>query len=74
MTGALEFTGTPDGVAAQMSEAMAEAGGDGFLVQAPVTRRTVAEIADGLSPCLRRRGLVRDGYAHPTLRGNLLAF
>ncbi|MCF7550462.1 NtaA/DmoA family FMN-dependent monooxygenase [Pseudonocardia sp. WMMC193] len=74
MTGAVEFTGTPDGVAAQMGEAMAEAGGDGFLVQAPITRRIVAEVADGLAPALRRRGLVRDGYAHPTFRENLLAF
>lgn len=74
LTGALEFTGTPDTVAAEMGELMAEAGGDGYLVQAPVTRRTVAEIADGLAPALRRRGLVRDGYAHATLRENLLAF
>jgi len=74
LTGALEFTGTPESVAVEMGEVMAEVGGDGFLVQGPITRRAVAEIADGLAPALRRRGLVRDGYTRRTLRENLLAF
>lgn len=78
--GALDFAcvdlaGTPDGVAAQMDEIMQEVGGDGFLITSwAVTRRRVAEIADGLAPALKRRGLIRDGYAQNTFRGSLLEF
>ena len=53
---------------------MEEAGGDGFLISGPVTRRTIHEVADQLSPALRKRGLIRDGYSHQLLRDNLLAF
>ena len=49
-----------------------EVGGDGFLIAAPVTRRNITEIADGLAPALRRRGLLRTGYEHDTFRENLL--
>jgi alkanesulfonate monooxygenase SsuD/methylene tetrahydromethanopterin reductase-like flavin-dependent oxidoreductase (luciferase family) len=70
----VRFVGSPDTVAAQMDEAMQHAGGDGFLVQGPVSRRAIAEIADGLAPALRRRGLIRDRYAHATLRENLRDF
>jgi FMN-dependent oxidoreductase (nitrilotriacetate monooxygenase family) len=73
----LELIGTPDDVAAQMDEAMAHVGGDGFLITTPnmrVGRRYIVEIADGLVPALQRRGLTRTAYTHPTLRENLLAF
>ncbi|MDF2442296.1 MAG: hypothetical protein JWR01_499 [Subtercola sp.] len=70
----LSFTGTPDSIAAQMGEAIAESGADGFLVQGPVHRKFIAEIADGLAPALRRRGLIRDGYEFAHLRDNLRAF
>jgi long-chain alkane monooxygenase len=70
----MEFIGAPDTVAAQMGEVMEEAGGDGFLIYAPMTRRTIVEIADGLAPALRKRGLIRSQYEHPTFRENLLAF
>ncbi|MHB8734398.1 MAG: NtaA/DmoA family FMN-dependent monooxygenase [Terriglobales bacterium] len=70
----LGLVGTHDSVAAQMGEIMEEVGGDGFLVSPEVTRHQVAEVADGLAPALRRRGLIRDGYEHSTFRENLLAF
>jgi FMN-dependent oxidoreductase (nitrilotriacetate monooxygenase family) len=70
----MEFIGTPDSVAVQMGEAMEEAGGDGFLIYAPMTRRAIVEIADGLGPALRKRGLIRSSYSHPTFRENLLEF
>jgi hypothetical protein len=57
-----------------MGEVMQEVGGDGFLLSPHVTRRHIAEIADGLAPALRRRGLIRDGYNHDTFRDNLLDF
>jgi FMN-dependent oxidoreductase (nitrilotriacetate monooxygenase family) len=70
----LAFVGSPDTVAAKMGEAMEEVGGDGFLLSPTVTRRNIAEIADGLAPALRKRGLIRDGYQHTTFRENLLEF
>jgi FMN-dependent oxidoreductase (nitrilotriacetate monooxygenase family) len=70
----IPLVGTPDDVAVQMGEAMAYAGGDGFLVALPVIRRFITEIADGLAPALRRRGLIRGGYEAGTFRENLLAF
>lgn len=74
MAGSVELVGSPDTVAARMQDVMQEVGGDGFLIANPLTRRNVAEIADGLAPMLRRRGLIREGYSHRYLRDNLLAF
>ncbi|MCM3925084.1 NtaA/DmoA family FMN-dependent monooxygenase [Frankia sp. AiPs1] len=70
----VELVGSPDTVAAQMGEVMAEVGGDGFLIATPVHRRVVAEIADGLVPALQRRGLMRTSYPHELFRDNLLEF
>ncbi len=70
----IELVGTPDSVAAEMSEVMQEVGGDGFLIGNAVERRQIAEICDGLMPALQRRGVVRTEYSHRTLRENLLAF
>jgi FMN-dependent oxidoreductase (nitrilotriacetate monooxygenase family) len=70
----IPFVGTPDGVAAEMAEAMAEIGGDGFLFTEPLSRRGIAEITDGLVPALQRRGQARRAYAHATLRETLLEF
>jgi hypothetical protein len=55
---------------------MAEAGGDGFLINSPgrLNRRYVAEITDGLVPALQRRGLTRTSYSHAQFRDNLLEF
>ncbi len=72
--GGLDFVGTPDSIAAEMGEVMQEIGGDGILFQDPLTRKTVAEITDGLAPALKRRGLVRSSYEHAHFRDNLLAY
>ncbi len=73
--GSVDLVGTPETVAAQMDEAMQEVGGDGYLLVLPnVSRKTVAEITDGLVPALQQRGLVRRGYAHRQFRDNLLEF
>jgi FMN-dependent oxidoreductase (nitrilotriacetate monooxygenase family) len=73
--GSVELVGTPDSVAAQMGEVMDAVGGDGFLFSLPnVSRRVVAEVADGLVPALQRRGLARRRYEHALFRDNLLAF
>jgi alkanesulfonate monooxygenase SsuD/methylene tetrahydromethanopterin reductase-like flavin-dependent oxidoreductase (luciferase family) len=70
----VELTGSPDSVAAQMGEIMREVGGDGFLIASTITRKSISEIADGLAPALKRRGLTRPDYSHALFRDNLLAF
>jgi FMN-dependent oxidoreductase (nitrilotriacetate monooxygenase family) len=72
--GGLEFVGSAATIAGQMEEAMAEIGGDGFLIHDLATRKAVSEVVDGLVPTLRRRGLVRSHYEHEHFRDNLLAF
>ncbi|MFC3126489.1 NtaA/DmoA family FMN-dependent monooxygenase [Pseudoroseomonas globiformis] len=73
--GSLQLIGTPEQIADRMGEAMDEVGGDGFLFSLPDTsRRSVAEVADGLVPALQKRGLMRRNYAHDHFRDNLLAF
>lgn len=67
--------GTPDDVAAQMDEMMQEVGGDGFLIRYnTVSRRSIAEVTDGLVPALQRRGLVRKDYTHTQLRDHLFEY
>jgi FMN-dependent oxidoreductase (nitrilotriacetate monooxygenase family) len=71
----VELVGTPDSVAARMGEIMEEVGGDGYLFSLQnVSRRTLAEIEDGLVPALQDRGLVRKAYAFEQFRANLLEF
>ena len=70
-----DLVGTADSVAGQMAEIMQEVGGDGFLFSMPnVTRRSLAEIEDGLVPALQDRGLVRKAYEHAHLRDNLMSY
>jgi FMN-dependent oxidoreductase (nitrilotriacetate monooxygenase family) len=70
----VRLVGTAASVAQEMDEHMEYAGGDGYLIAMPVTRRNITEIADGLSPALRRRGAIRSSYDHSTFRENLLAY
>ncbi|MCU1529903.1 MAG: FMNH2-dependent monooxygenase [Frondihabitans sp.] len=70
----VELVGTPESVADRMVEVMDEVGGDGYLVVLPFTRRNIADVTDGLAPALRRRGAIRDGYAHKTFKENLQSF
>jgi FMN-dependent oxidoreductase (nitrilotriacetate monooxygenase family) len=70
----IPFVGSPDSIAAEMTEAMTEIGGDGYLMTEPLSRRAIDEIAEGLTPALQRRGATRTRFTHKTLRDNLLAF
>jgi hypothetical protein len=73
--GSYDFAGTPDSIAAEMDEVMQEVGGDGFLISlGDMSRRSIADVTDGLVPALQQRGLVRRGYEHAQFRENLLAF
>ncbi|MFO1082047.1 MAG: NtaA/DmoA family FMN-dependent monooxygenase [Reyranellaceae bacterium] len=69
-----DLVGTPEHVAGAMAEIIQEVGGDGFMFTGTVTRRYVAEIADGLVPALQRLGVVRRAYEHGHFRDNLMAF
>jgi FMN-dependent oxidoreductase (nitrilotriacetate monooxygenase family) len=74
-TRTVDLVGSVDTVAAKMGELMQDGqAGDGFLIASPITRKSIAEIADGLAPALKRRGLIRSGYEGTTFRDNLLAF
>jgi alkanesulfonate monooxygenase SsuD/methylene tetrahydromethanopterin reductase-like flavin-dependent oxidoreductase (luciferase family) len=73
-SGGIDFVGTPESVAAEMEDVMRFVGGDGFLITEPLTRRTIAEITEGLAPALRSRGLLQPSYSHELFRDNLLAF
>jgi alkanesulfonate monooxygenase SsuD/methylene tetrahydromethanopterin reductase-like flavin-dependent oxidoreductase (luciferase family) len=71
----VELVGTPDAVAARMGEVIEEVGGDGYLFSlVNLSRRSIAEIEDGLVPALQRRGLSRKAYSYPQFRDNLLEF
>jgi FMN-dependent oxidoreductase (nitrilotriacetate monooxygenase family) len=73
--GSVDLVGTPDDVAAKMGEVMEEVGGDGFLFSlGDVSRKSVAEITDGLIPALQQRGLTRKAFSGRHLRENLLEF
>jgi FMN-dependent oxidoreductase (nitrilotriacetate monooxygenase family) len=69
-----DLVGSPDTVAAKMGEIMEYVGGDGFILYCDVTRKSISEVADGLAPALRRRGLIRSGYGYDHFRDNLLEF
>jgi FMN-dependent oxidoreductase (nitrilotriacetate monooxygenase family) len=73
-SGGVDFVGTPDSVAADMGEAIAEIGGDGFMITEGLTRRAIGEITDGLASALQRRRLMRSRYNHALFRDNLLEF
>jgi alkanesulfonate monooxygenase SsuD/methylene tetrahydromethanopterin reductase-like flavin-dependent oxidoreductase (luciferase family) len=73
-SGGFDFVGSPETIAAKMGEVMEAIGGDGYLVSHVLTRRSVAEVTDGLAPALRRRSLIRTSYTHQQFRDNLLAY
>jgi alkanesulfonate monooxygenase SsuD/methylene tetrahydromethanopterin reductase-like flavin-dependent oxidoreductase (luciferase family) len=71
----MELVGTPEHIADEMDKAMEYVGGDGFLFLAqPTSRQYIREITEGLCPALRRRGLIRDKFAHKTFRENITSF
>jgi FMN-dependent oxidoreductase (nitrilotriacetate monooxygenase family) len=71
----MELVGTPEHIADEMDKAMEYVGGDGFMFLAqPTSRAYVREITEGLCPALRRRGLIRTGFAHEHFRDNLRSF
>ncbi|GAA2238550.1 NtaA/DmoA family FMN-dependent monooxygenase [Herbiconiux moechotypicola] len=71
----MDFIGSAKTIAGQMKEVMDATGRpDGFLiegVQHGISRRSVAEITEGLCPELKRQKLIRKSYSGSTFRENL---
>lgn len=71
----MSFVGSSETVAEAMNEAIAVTGRpDGYLIHGTednITRKSLAEITDGLCATLRKKGYIRDGYARSTFRENL---
>jgi long-chain alkane monooxygenase len=44
------------------------------MISAPISRRTIAEITDGLVPALQAQGLVRSAYPTKDFRDALFEF
>lgn len=68
------FVGTPEKVAAAMAEEFDDVGGDGYLITGGGSRRSIAELCDGLVGALSSLGRVRRDYEHELFRDNLTAF
>ncbi|WPH02728.1 alkanesulfonate monooxygenase [Acrodontium crateriforme] len=67
----LAFVGTPESIADEMSQWLAEEAADGFTVVFPYLPKGLNDVADKLVPELQRRGLFRKDYAGTTLREHL---
>jgi len=68
------IVGTPEDVAAELIEAMAEVGGDGYLITGHLKPSYLSQIVDELVPALQKRGATRTEYGHDMLRDNVMAF
>ncbi len=67
----LAFVGTPETIADQMKEWLAERGSDGFNVVFPYLPQGLDDVVDRLVPELQRRGIFRQDYEGTTLREHL---
>ncbi len=67
----LAFVGTPETIADQMAEWLAERGSDGFNVVFPYLPQGLDDVVDQLVPELQRRGIFRRDYQGMTLREHL---
>jgi alkanesulfonate monooxygenase SsuD/methylene tetrahydromethanopterin reductase-like flavin-dependent oxidoreductase (luciferase family) len=63
--------GTPSHVADQIEELLDSDAADGFVVMPALYLSSFEDVVNGLVPELQRRGRLRLGYEHATLRDNL---
>lgn len=67
-----QSVGAPASVADELGHIMEDVGGDGFLLTVDdLTRRSMAEVTEGLVPALQKRGLVRTSYSGVHLRDHI---
>lgn len=67
----LAFVGTPEGIADELAEWLAQEACDGITVVFPYLPQGLDDVAERLVPELQRRGLFRAEYAGTTLREHL---
>lgn len=67
----LSFVGTPESIADEMENWLAEEGADGFTVCFPFLPQGLDDVCERLVPELQRRGLFRKEYEGTTLREHL---
>ncbi|MBN9756505.1 Nitrilotriacetate monooxygenase component A [Pseudonocardia sp. Ae406_Ps2] len=65
------LAGTPEQIADHLEEWFHAGAADGFMVSFPYLPGPAVDFVEQVVPELRRRGLVRDGYAGTTLRDHL---
>lgn len=67
----LAFVGTPQTIADDMEQWLAEEGSDGFNIMFPFVSEGLNDFVDKVVPELQRRGIFRQEYEGKTLRENL---
>ncbi len=67
----LAFVGTPQTVATEMEQWLAEEGSDGFNIVFPYLPQGLDDVVERLVPELQRRGIFRRDYQGTTLRDHL---
>ena len=67
----LAFVGTPESIADEMTQWLAEEACDGFTVVLPYLPQGLNDIVERLVPELQRRGIFRRDYEGTTLRAHL---
>ncbi|WP_335937195.1 NtaA/DmoA family FMN-dependent monooxygenase [Streptomyces sp. PTD5-9] len=70
-TGRQSFIGSPETVAAALTEFVAEDAADGFILVPHLTPGGLDDFVDRVVPLLQERGAFRTEYAGPTLRSHL---
>jgi FMN-dependent oxidoreductase (nitrilotriacetate monooxygenase family) len=68
LPGGLDFTGTPEGMAALITEWFAAGACDGFTIMPNVLPGQLDAFVDHVVPILQKQGIARTGYAGNTLR------
>lgn len=71
LPGGLDFTGTPEGLAALITEWWQQGAADGFTLMPNVLPDQLDLFVDHVLPILRRQGIARHEYAGTTLREHL---
>lgn len=67
-----QIVGCPERIADEMERHWRETGAWGFNLSAPTKPGMITEFVDHVVPILQKRGLMREGYADTTLRGNIM--
>lgn len=70
-TSMMQIVGTPQRVASEMERIWRETGCCGFNITPTTNNESIERFVSDVVPLLQQRGVLRKGYQHSTLRGNL---